>query len=155
MCGFVETCMMEGAFLTLKEPFEGYARPAFGFAGITPEKWDKTIWHYGTGLQVLGYLPIIGQVVGVVRIVFSAITFHVQTFPNDPSGIKDSYRLKMQLLRGCLELSGLGIALLVIDVAVACFRRYAPYQYQVLNTINRFLGDYNEIEKAFEAREQQ
>lgn len=119
-----------GSDWILKDDGEHFTRTPFGFAGIEPEIEDHTVWNAGTGLQLLGYLPIIGRIAGVARIALAIFTLHMQEFPDDSDGDHDHYQLKLHIIRGCCEIAGLGIALLITDIAVTCFKKYFSDQQE-------------------------
>ncbi len=81
---------------------------------LFPEDFAPSSFFDSKISDVLGYLPMVGVVVGVARIIFSAFQLITQPYSRE---MRDKYMA--QIFRGVLEGLSLGIGLLLYDI----FRR--------------------------------
>jgi hypothetical protein len=99
------------------------------------EEIQKSVKSTFTWLAVmngLGYLPIIGTIIGIVRIIFTQCSDQFRNPKHLSSSVKELRVLReTQLVRGLLEcVSVLGILMLITDIAVTAlvyaFGRKSP-----------------------------
>ena len=74
----------------------------------------KTAWKTANVVKVLGYIPLVGSFIGLARILGSAFS--------TPDEVPNRYH---HIARGCVELSSLGILLLIPDLFMTGYRAFS------------------------------
>ena len=67
-------------------------------------------------LNVLGYLPVIGTIVGIARI---ALSFYLIISSGSPFKLTDIAFISSEILRGLVEVTSCGILLIIPDLLVS------------------------------------